>query len=677
MVCPPNIETDFRRRARRLPTPLAKKFDPEAWQAAYSQQTAPTYDDAKLLEAALWVRHEFEAISDTLGDCLKPLAPADAVILGVARINLEYLASNKREQAARAAMPEDMLVAFDHWAHPRLENDFGQRLTAGDFLEAAVDALEPWLFDAKRLPLEESTDVDPLKVVADAVDFYTMRGVLKHLFDKALHLGKGLRDGSATDWVPRDDDLAALTQAWFGRAEATFSTPLVDLRERWSDMSPAERRRIGMRRTVLEARRSSKGPTFKVGRIEYLSKRLHARDIELAGLREGPISAFLDQEMPAAPGLTIALLLDVWAVLTDISRSLMRSLPRSADGMITANDMAGEVQRSAVQAAVATALAISPAVADAALTFLTFTERGSTRDEGGEKGNRGLWSAPLIPVPGADTILLLLAVFETGSPNYRVEAWLEKGGIDDSQVDARGDQYERSYRRLMTFHVGRNRMFRTARVAPDGIASSDDFPHQTDLAFTLGDRLFVGELKFFLTPADPHTWDRFFREKLPQAAAQANLRADALRMRPDVIAHLFHLEETAAAKLKVVPIIVVSQGHGFSLEVDGCRVIDGDYLISYLANPTFRASGAMKHGRRVAEEIISLYDSEQEAADRFDEQMADPWSLRRFLDRIEWDDTPYPRPTGGKFTIRTPFRGNLTPTEIRRKRRVLAAIGEL
>jgi len=80
-------------------------------------------------------------------------------------------------------------------------------------------------------------------------------------------------------------------------------------------------------------------------------------------------------------------------------------------------------------------------------------------------------------------------------------------------------------------------------------------------------------------------------------------------------------------------------------------------------------------GRPTAQKLEFLYDSETEASNRFDAIMADPWSLRRSLDRMLCEDLAYPRPTGGQYTIEARFRGDLTEAERLAHARMLEMAG--
>lgn len=57
----PSIDTEFRRAARTLQTPLAARFDQADWQQAFATFPHPSPEDERLLEAALWVGREARA----------------------------------------------------------------------------------------------------------------------------------------------------------------------------------------------------------------------------------------------------------------------------------------------------------------------------------------------------------------------------------------------------------------------------------------------------------------------------------------------------------------------------------------------------------------------------------------------------------------------------------------
>lgn len=662
----PNLDTPFRKRARHLRTPLDAKFDPADWTNAFAAIAHPSPEDRQLLEAALWVGVEAKAHRLASIDLLSGFEPEQAIAMAVASINNSYRTSKKNRDAATEDIPADEPVSVDYLAHVRYENDHGQRMSAGDYLEASIDCLANWLYDARRLPTSPTV---PKPSTAEtsyrATYHYSLRRALKQLFDEALHEGARLDPDRVAHWVPHDSAIACLQKAWIIRAEADFMSSPMRLATLWRDFTPAERRKRSLSRSVDAVEWQGKGWQGKVRRRSYLSRRPDGRAMEREGIGDCYLALFFDEEMPLAPGLTASLLQDAWWVLTHFTRKVGAAVSGMAAPSLLQQAFAVEARE--LCGILRTALGVSDACAKDIVAFLTFREAGARlADHAGapkaEKGDRGLWSAPLVAI--SDGVLLLpSAIFEITMPVYRIESWLERGGIDDQALEHRGDRYEVSCRVRLAAALGENDNLPGARFAHQGIAKTEDFPHQTDLLFMIGNRAFVGEIKCWLTPADPHHWGRFYRVRVLDAARQAIARAVALREHREFLANALGIEVDAAHDLEICPIVVTNLIAGFSLSYEGCRIIEAEFLRYYLRGGSMGGSVAVWRGRPAAQKLEFLYGSEAEASERFDDIMADPWSLRRFLDRMSCEDVAYPRPTGGQYSIEARFRGNLTEAE--------------
>lgn len=676
MVTVPDLESPFRRKARGLLTPAARRFDPSTWTEAFEACSTTTSDDAQLLTSALWTGREMHSLAATLPDPFPGLAAAQAVTLGVASLNLEFVNSQRAVRDRQRALKPDTLVGFDYYSHLPYENASGQQLSQSDFMEAGVEAIASWLFDARAIGTVEPVEHTPDEVYAitgRALNFYSLQKALKNQFDKALHQGARIVPGAIDDWEPYDRELERLRHAWQARSETDIVSAAMELRAEWPALSPAKRRARMPSRTVTGARAGRNGSRLVVGRRECLSNRPPYPAIDRRAMENSYFSCFLDDDMPLAPGLSVARLAAAWWVIRDAARQLV-DLATRTPALHTAGGWAAAIRRDELVQTIAKAIDTPIPAADAIVRFLTFGELltsdpDNPRRPGASigrrgKGDRGLWAAPLVFVPGEQILLIPTTVFELGSFIYRVEAWLERGGIDDEALEHRGDRYERVLRRRCAEAITNNLTLSTARVAPDGVARSATFPHQIDLLLRLGNRVIVGEVKCLLTPADPHQWDRFLRTKLPAAARQARDRAEELRRRPDVVASALGMSVEEAEWLSVEPIVVLNIGAGFSLRMEGCRVVHADFLLSYLRGPVMESGSAVRHGKPTVSRLLKLYENERDAGDRFDSVMADPWPLRRFLDRLQWQHTSYPRPSGGTFTIGSPARGNLTSTEM-------------
>ena len=240
-------------------------------------------------------------------------------------------------------------------------------------------------------------------------------------------------------------------------------------------------------------------------------------------------------------------------------------------------------------------------------------------------------------------------------------------------------RFEEFYREQLEEAVSANDLLRETVVAPHGVrkhepaAGHDGFGEQIDVLLKVGRRLLVGELKFLLTPDDPHRWERFY-DSLDHAAEQAERKADALSSRRDLIASELGIPEEEVRDLPITPIVIVNGGFGFSLKMRNCRVVDGTFLRDYLKSQSLSTGGAFDSRRVMREEVTMMYFSEREAADRFDLIMAQPPGLRKFIDRLTWDTVEYSSHFGESFRIRRPFRGDLTAAERMKRRGLLEGL---
>lgn len=675
MTSLPDIETPFRKRARSLPSPLSESFDHAAWDEAFASCEL-TRDDRHLHRGALWIAEKARRLYAGRPSYLEQLGSAGSTTLAFALLNREYRILSANARAAAAAVAESEPITMAYATNVRFENAHGQNMTSGDYVEAFIDALEGWLYDASRSPplaCVEQSDIDDM--ASPLICFYSMRHILKRLYDKALHLGHYIDDEGV--WVPHDRTMASLHQAWFARDEAVFSAAPAQLFSAWGDMPSTSRREWRLPRSVVEAVPGNHGYRLKVGRVSQLGKRAPQQPLMRIGLRNSHVAGFMDQPLPLEPGLTAALIDDAWWVCAEAARAMSAVSTRLPEGERTLGRMANSVKRSELVRAIAKALALVPEVAGTLVEFLTYRKdsAGSRRD--GERGWRGLWTAPLVPIPETELLAMSPAVFDHCAALYRVEAWLEKGGLSDEGASKasrgaaqRGNQFERTYRANLYEALKQNECLPGSRVAPEQVKKGrgkDGFPEQIDILFKLGKRLFVGELKFLLRPADPHQWARHYA-KLSAAAKQAKAKAAAVEARRDVAASALGLDLRDLVDLPVTPIVVLNSGFGFSLEVDGCRVIDAQYLRDFLRSPYFSTGGALERGKLVSEEVTVVYSSEHDAARRFDDIMAKPGVLIRFLNRINWDVVDYPWSEDEPLRIASPFRGDMTPLERERRK---------
>ena len=438
---------------------------------------------------------------------------------------------------------------------------------------------------------------------------YSIQHALNDFWNQCCWEGSRLMmiDGQLT-WVPEDRELATRLQAGLIRqAENFMNFPFIDLVS-WAALDPQRRRALALRRTVTEVSTSASGRRkFRLGRPASLSKKPPSILLERAGLEGSYLGFLLDQPFPNDGRLTCRLILQAWHVVLDLAKSVARPLGRPVSlSWNEARSLALLVSRRELQHVLNRALEIDESTTNAVIAFLSFKPRVAR-----DKGHRGLWAAPIVPIPGGAMLALALPALAISNSLRKTEAWLERGGIDDTlSKGARGTLYEAGYRRKVCDAIAKNKLFTHVRCAPRGIKKDAEFSEQVDLLVRLGDLLIVGEVKCWLYPAD--LFERFNHlRKLKEAANQANRKARLLQSRPNIAAEALGLTEEECRSLRVAPLVIMNQGFGFSLTIGGCAVTDALFLLNYLGAGTIDTSAAIdpRTGRMI-HATSTFYDSE-------------------------------------------------------------------
>jgi hypothetical protein len=656
--------TAFARKVSKLKPPTAVAFKLKEWEDAFSSEVT-TLTDSQLLESARWLGAEAaKATCNFSNPMLLSLSPKWSTILAIATLNREFRTiTDITNENSREFMKDD-IASLDTLAAIQIKDASGQKSKASDINTTAVECAENWLFDAYKSNGALGADILDLAPAAVlAMKFYSFRRQLNDIWNRVWFDGwRILHDQNQNSyrWIPGDKSLEEMRIAWHTRHEAKqMAFPAID-QITWLKLSPQQRRRLARKRSVIEIRESKGKESLKVGSISYLSKRMPAYMYEKGVLEGSYIADFIDSPMPINPLISIQLLLQAWHILLDIANLLAIKAPLP-DGALSPSDarkLALAIDRVKVVNALTDALQLEVGTSSAIIDFLTFAfQTGGTNKA---KGNKGLWAAPVVRLPESSEVLLSMAVLATSNPVRRAEAWLEKGGInDDNPAGARGDRYEVLYRAKICSALARNKTFATAQCAHDGIVKTTIFNEQIDLLVAFGGLCLVGEVKFFLMPADTHEFDRY-EKKLKDAAEQVKRKNLALQASPDIISNTLKIDSSAVSALKFLPIIVTNQGYRFSSYIDGVLVIDGSFLITYLTGGRMATNMVVRpRDGEFAQSSIDLYVTEHDAAVNFEKQMSKPYVLKRFLDRVSWESVKLLTLAHGDTEMAMPVLGDI------------------
>lgn len=652
------LETPFRKKARTLRSPTSSTFLAKEWDDAFAEAGSTTDADIDLLNAAKWIGLESTSLRPTLNAlAINGIAANQSTILAVAMVNKEFAAIEEASYQAGEYAGDSKTgpTSIEFLANLPIGSSMqGSYLTAPGATEAMIDAIPSWLFDSwnRKAGVELAGDMTPHAV--EAFSAYGIRFGLSYLWNEALFEGaRMIQSPEGPSWVPYDKDLSTMIRAWQARQEANFMNyPYIDMNA-WKTITPEQRRRLLRQRTVIGVDKKLGRRKIRVAEPSYMSKSPPQLLIELGGLQGSYLAQFLDTALPKFPKLNCELLLRAWSVTTALAEALHRkqstSVTLNAKG---ARASALLVSRNELTETFRRALNLESDEARELIQFLTFSlDR--------REANKGLWANPIVPIPGEDAFALVLPVLTTSNVLRKAEAWLEKGGLDDKSIkQSRGIQFENEVRSSVSSAIVENKLLTDAASSTKAIMRTKDFDEEIDLLFHVGNFLFVGEVKFHLSPADSiEVWRQF--EKLDDACNQALRKADAITKRPDITAQALGISEEKASKLNAVPLVVHNQSFGFGLEMRSCRITDVRFLINILSDGSLITGGAMvPRSGDSAMHSTALYRSQQEAEERLQGILAKPFVLKRFIERIEWKTLLFPT-SGGPLSINVPLLGEI------------------
>ncbi|WP_132591481.1 hypothetical protein [Rhizobium sp. BK068] len=667
-------ETPFRKAVADLKSPSSAVYSQADWDLAY-ESASPSVADTRLYEAARWIAQEFakgRAVfhSPSFG----PLSPEWATILAIASLNREYRTALQLKDDLVKSMGKGSMVAMDAYSGLRIKGPNGQHFTVEDLAESSTDLTENWLFDALNAAAADPPPSELSGFAFRAGKSYSFRKALNTLWNQAWHEGWYYEIGAdgTSAWRPGDPAAMILNQTWLQRQQTNLmGYPFIDLSV-WPKLSQSHRRKFSRQRAVTAVKRVGRSVKLRVSSPSYLSRRPPAYTLEKSAIEGSYLSDFFETEMPNAKGITAAILHLAWHLITDIAEGLTREvkLP-SCLSPDDARALALAVPAAALIDAIGEGLEVDTIMATAVVDFLTFAIKSGKN----QKGNRGLWSAPLVRVPNCDEYLLPLPALQTSNPVRKVEAWLEKGGIDDTNpITARGEKYEAIYRARLSEDIRTNKKFTTASVAEHGIKKTRDFNEQVDLLVAFGGLCLVGEIKLFLMPTDPSERARYDK-KLESAATQAKRKLDLLKKRPDVVAAALGITASEAERLRYLPVVVTAQDYGFSTRVSDVLIVEAGFLSMFLGGTDIVVGRVIQKGStRTADRKIEYYKSEAMAAQRFEKEASAPYVLKRISDRYTWATSPYPTLAHARATLAVPVFNDIDGVEKERAQSMIATL---
>ena len=183
-------------------------------------------------------------------------------------------------------------------------------------------------------------------------------------------------------------------------------------------------------------------------------------------------------------------------------------------------------------------------------------------------------------------------------------------------------------------------------------------------------------MKCRLSPADPRERHNYIR-KLREAVDQAKRKAALLDRRRDFVSQSLKISGERPKELRIIPLVVMNQGFGASLEIDGCRIIDFRFLRIYLGSGEHVSDGAIDPMTgHVGFSTSVLYSNQEEAERLFEKFMAEPPVLQRLLNRMQASACPFKMPSGDELLIEMHLLADMSDQDRARTRHLRSALAK-
>jgi hypothetical protein len=349
----------------------------------------------------------------------------------------------------------------------------------------------------------------------------------------------------------------------------------------------------------------------------------------LRGLATEPYyGELLEERLESLQGLTLSALIDAWTVLSCAARVLVQSI-----GEKHARNLGGDrahallaecaptLQVEALVDALAAAAGITRLEGRRVVEFFTF--RGQPGQE--------IWAQPLVPV-GLNTVAPVFAAIV--APNLRrlIDVWMRQAGID---LGRRGAAFEAHVRQLVVEAIERSEL-----LSPVAACINDDYmfrppdgrDEQIDLVFSIGNTVFVAEVKCILEPTDAKGI-AMHRRTVTGAAEQVLRKAKTLEdHRGAFVADVKRLGMDLTEDFKIVPLVIVSTSTHVGILAEMVPVIDefilGRFLDGELEDIAYQPKSPSSSKRYKT----MFYSNAAEAEERAKAYFASPPQMKRFID---------------------------------------------
>lgn len=501
---------EFAKRVQsgKISGPLRREFTPHGWTKAFAAAGVPDDTDQYIYDAALVLHSKLENIRSRLKlSSSSSLSATTKLRAFVAATNHNFLVartktrdavkrkwaeSEQTEQSLDSFRPEQLLAEI------KLELRDGFKWLPNEVVESLVDGIEvPVRFALQNAPsLAGNPRMNQIKWndIALELNLGIMFRFTEDLWDDCLwNKYKVVDKGLIKIFVPQDVDAKKGFVVGIARRNS--------LSMGYSIMATKIHRGMvarGFLPHIREVRAIEQQGKRQVIKVSKPGEQTQAQEelFVMRGYANDPYySELLEEALPQLGGMTLAVILDAWVVISRAAVVLVESIAEKEVIPVKPDSPAHTwlpayapvLQVDALVLALSSAAGIKPTDGKRLVEFFTF--RGQVGQE--------IWASPLVPV-GLTTVAPVFAAVV--SPNLRrlVDVWMRQVGID---LGKRGPAFEAHIRAGVLESIASSKV-----LAGHAVCVKDDYTfkptgsrnEQIDLLFVIGSTVFLAEAKCIL-----------------------------------------------------------------------------------------------------------------------------------------------------------------------------------
>lgn len=357
---------------------------------------------------------------------------------------------------------------------------------------------------------------------------------------------------------------------------------------------------------------------------EYLAMLFDAQEF----IQQMYSKELLHEKFPNYPRITLFLMLQALGVLHSVCKLLNEQIQVEFDKISfdEAIKSCPIIPIKQLQDALRTALCIDHKTAKQVIQFLTYS--GSLSQE--------IWNSPLIALNERYLIPILSAVL---APNLvrMAEKWMQSGGV---KLEQKGHFFEKQVREQLRSAINSSKILKNVGICPHAIPSKD-IGEQIDIVLWIRNKIFIGEIKCVLFPANSIEIHNYY-ETLNQAANQVKRKVEVVRQNKEGLLSKLEIGYEIASEVLFIPFVLTNLSLGVGYCFNDVPVVDVIILRKYFAEGkfTYERFGGEGDGRFESYKLetvasYDLYQTETEAYDRIEMYLQEPTYVKLYKDFLK------------------------------------------